>query len=122
MGPDGRGVVARKAKGCGPGAWRRRTTRRRRGLFHGLATKGRPARPGDNEAACGFQLGGIVLATASPHLSTFAEQNKMHKRVLLQSVAAIALAGAFLPAHAQALTPIKFQLDWRFEGPAALFL
>jgi NitT/TauT family transport system substrate-binding protein len=27
-----------------------------------------------------------------------------------------------LAAHAQALTPIKFQLDWRFEGPAALFL
>ena len=25
-------------------------------------------------------------------------------------------------AHAQALTPIKFQLDWRFEAPAALFL
>ncbi len=30
-----------------------------------------------------------------------------------------ALAGT--PASAQ-LTPIKFQLDWRFEGPAALFL
>jgi len=27
-----------------------------------------------------------------------------------------------LLAHAQAATPIKFQLDWRFEGPAALFL
>ena len=27
-----------------------------------------------------------------------------------------------LPTHAQAQTPIKFQLDWRFEGPAALFL
>ena len=27
-----------------------------------------------------------------------------------------------LTAHAQAVTPIKFQLDWRFEGPAALFL
>ena len=25
-------------------------------------------------------------------------------------------------ASAQALTPIKFQLDWRFEGPAAFFL
>ena len=34
-----------------------------------------------------------------------------------------AMLGAFaLPAaHAQE-TPIKFQLDWRFEGPAALFL
>jgi NitT/TauT family transport system substrate-binding protein len=27
-----------------------------------------------------------------------------------------------LAAQAQAATPIKFQLDWRFEGPAALFL
>ncbi len=26
------------------------------------------------------------------------------------------------PLAAQAQTPIKFQLDWRFEGPAALFL
>lgn len=46
----------------------------------------------------------------------------MHKRVLLQSIAALALATAAGAATAQALTPIKFQLDWRFEGPAALFL
>jgi NitT/TauT family transport system substrate-binding protein len=34
------------------------------------------------------------------------------------------LASAFLaaPLWAAAQTPIKFQLDWRFEGPAALFL
>lgn len=31
------------------------------------------------------------------------------------------LAGLCLAAGAQAQTPIKFQLDWRFEGPAALF-
>jgi NitT/TauT family transport system substrate-binding protein len=35
-------------------------------------------------------------------------------------VAATALAA--VPFAAQAQTPIKFQLDWRFEGPAALFL
>lgn len=46
----------------------------------------------------------------------------MHKRVLLQSIAALALTTAVGAAQAQALTPIKFQLDWRFEGPAALFL
>lgn len=45
----------------------------------------------------------------------------MHtKRLFLQSVLAL---GAFASATAAyAATPIKFQLDWRFEGPAALFL
>ncbi|MCJ0764446.1 ABC transporter substrate-binding protein [Variovorax terrae] len=45
----------------------------------------------------------------------------MQKRVFLQITAALAAAGAFASAQAQT-TPIKFQLDWRFEGPAALFL
>ncbi|WP_085316434.1 ABC transporter substrate-binding protein [Derxia lacustris] len=35
--------------------------------------------------------------------------------------AACALAAGIVPA-AHADTPVKFQLDWRFEGPSALFL
>jgi hypothetical protein len=42
------------------------------------------------------------------------------KRILALSLAAALLAGVHFGAQAQ--TPIKFQLDWRFEGPAALFL
>ena len=38
-------------------------------------------------------------------------------------IASAGLLAAALPRRcAQAQTPIKFQLDWRFEGPAALFL
>jgi NitT/TauT family transport system substrate-binding protein len=42
----------------------------------------------------------------------------MQKRHFLQAIAATTLAAGIAPAFAQALTPIKFQLDWRFEGPA----
>ena len=45
----------------------------------------------------------------------------MKKRVILKTAAILAAALAFSSAQAQT-TPIKFQLDWRFEGPAALFL
>ena len=45
----------------------------------------------------------------------------MTKRFFLQASAATALTLACSLASAQN-TPIKFQLDWRFEGPAALFL
>ena len=44
----------------------------------------------------------------------------MNKRHILKFTAALAAAATFGVAHAQ--TAIKFQLDWRFEGPAALFL
>ncbi len=46
------------------------------------------------------------------------------RRALLGTAAAVATLAATLatPTSAQAQTPIKFQLDWRFEGPAALFL
>lgn len=44
----------------------------------------------------------------------------MHKRHFLKTAAALAATAAFGAAQAQ--TALKFQLDWRFEGPAALFL
>lgn len=43
------------------------------------------------------------------------------RRTLLQSLVLATGLCAF-GAQAQGTTPIKFQLDWRFEGPAALFL
>jgi len=47
----------------------------------------------------------------------------MQKRSFLATTAAAALAALMtVPALAQTVTPVKFQLDWRFEGPAALFL
>ncbi len=48
----------------------------------------------------------------------------MSKRIFLKTLALSAGFGlASLTSFAQAqTTPIKFQLDWRFEGPAALFL
>ena len=45
----------------------------------------------------------------------------MIKRTFLKTTAALAFVTAFGAAQAQT-TPIKFQLDWRFEGPSALFL
>ena len=43
------------------------------------------------------------------------------KRIVLKLAAALATLSVLGTAQAQT-TPIKFQLDWRFEGPAALFL
>ncbi|MDR0226860.1 MAG: ABC transporter substrate-binding protein [Burkholderiaceae bacterium] len=44
----------------------------------------------------------------------------MQKRLFLHTVLALSASAALAPA--QAATPLKFQLDWRFEGPAAFFL
>jgi NitT/TauT family transport system substrate-binding protein len=44
----------------------------------------------------------------------------MHLLRLVRRALLALLAAAPLPALAQ--TPVRFQLDWRFEGPAALFL
>lgn len=45
----------------------------------------------------------------------------MFKRTALKLALALAASVSLAQAQAQT-TPIKFQLDWRFEGPAALFL
>jgi len=45
----------------------------------------------------------------------------MNKRFFLKTTALLATALSLGAAQAQT-TPIKFQLDWRFEGPSALFL
>src|SRR3989344_2935950 len=60
-----------------------------------------------------------------PSLTAFPlarQEPPMKKRLFMQTAAALALIGSTSLAQAQATTPIKFQLDWRFEGPAALFL
>jgi NitT/TauT family transport system substrate-binding protein len=46
--------------------------------------------------------------------------NPFTRRAVMATATALALGAAMGPAAAQ--TPIKFQLDWRFEGPSALFL
>lgn len=43
----------------------------------------------------------------------------MSLRIVSKWSLCVAMAGVAVVANAQ--TPIKFQLDWRFEGPAALF-
>ena len=45
----------------------------------------------------------------------------MTKRTLFKTAGALAIFAMLGTAQAQN-TPLKFQLDWRFEGPAALFL
>jgi NitT/TauT family transport system substrate-binding protein len=45
----------------------------------------------------------------------------MFKRTFIQAACGLAFAACLASAQAQT-TPLKFQLDWRFEGPSALFL
>lgn len=45
----------------------------------------------------------------------------MKKRTLVQTALA-ALVTLFMGVASAQTTPIKFQLDWRFEGPSAMFL
>jgi NitT/TauT family transport system substrate-binding protein len=50
---------------------------------------------------------------------------RLKRQFIKSSVAALAtllLTATMGTAQAQSATPIKFQLDWRFEGPAAFFL
>jgi NitT/TauT family transport system substrate-binding protein len=46
------------------------------------------------------------------------------RRTLLATLASVSALtwGALSPSLVHAETPIKFQLDWRFEGPSSLFL
>jgi len=44
----------------------------------------------------------------------------MQKRLFLHTILALSACAGLAPARAA--TPLKFQLDWRFEGPAAFFL
>ena len=46
----------------------------------------------------------------------------MTKRPFLKALLATAASLGFASVAVAQTTPIKFQLDWRFEGPAALFL
>ena len=54
-------------------------------------------------------------------LKTAALKTVVLKSIALKTTLALLFATTLTAAHAQ-MTPIKFQLDWRFEGPAALFL
>lgn len=51
-------------------------------------------------------------------LATITRRGAVAALALLASAAGLGVA----PAHAQDLTPVRFSLDWRFEGPSAPFL
>src|SRR5687768_4977561 len=77
-----------------------------------IATSPLPTWPG--VGSCPAEHGSCTLPGTHSPLTM-----NLHKRLFL----AASLCTVLLPlaTHAQE-TPVKFQLDWRFEGPAALFL
>jgi NitT/TauT family transport system substrate-binding protein len=68
----------------------------------------------------------IANITGLPHFTLLNEYFFIHKGYMsnfFKSTIIVALTSMVLATSAQAQdTKIKFQLDWRFEGPAALFL
>jgi NitT/TauT family transport system substrate-binding protein len=66
----------------------------------------------------GHQYCKVVYIT--PFSFLFSEAH-MIKRTFIKTTLGLALAASFGAASAQT-TPLKFQLDWRFEGPSAFFL
>jgi NitT/TauT family transport system substrate-binding protein len=69
-------------------------------------------------AATGHQYCKLVYITLFHFV--FLEAH-MIKRTFIKTTLGLALATSFASVSAQT-TPLKFQLDWRFEGPAAFFL
>jgi NitT/TauT family transport system substrate-binding protein len=65
-------------------------------------------------------LAGTFIASL-PSIHCLVSGVTMSKRTFLKTTLGLALAASFGMAQAQT-TPLKFQLDWRFEGPAAFFL
>jgi NitT/TauT family transport system substrate-binding protein len=54
---------------------------------------------------------------------SFTDRTIRRRSWIASALASLSLIGAAGTVQAQpALTPVKFQLDWRFEGPSALFL
>jgi hypothetical protein len=80
--------------------------------------------PGFPEISPNFQFLSVSLALRpyfSKHTMTTSRIALTLSATATKFSVALLAAAALSTAHAQN-TPIKFQLDWRFEGPSALFL
>jgi NitT/TauT family transport system substrate-binding protein len=79
-------------------------------------------RPSQSSQRHSNRLFGIKFASFTTlRFPFFTLEFFMKTRTFLKLAAATAAAMTMTAAHAQN-TPIKFLLDWRFEGPSALFL